>query len=194
MTISNSSRSGKAQRNHPRVRISILVISIFGIGALCLCGWAASSIWRSYQPKTDSVYYPNASITEMITMCNMKTRYPEPQDWMDVFAGQDKVLIFSYSHSSPFPDSFTGYSLYIQLPPGELLQGQVYDIRENLQSILVTTCGYPPGICCTQDIQGSIKIVDITDQAVQTSLVFSAHTSQTNWEYTGIVIFDAGVK
>jgi hypothetical protein len=194
MTISNSSSSGKAQKDHSRVRILILVMSIFGIVALCLCGWAASSVWRSFQPKTDSAYYPDASITEMITLCEMKSRYSEPQDWMDVTGGEDRVLMFSYSHSIPFPDSFTGYSLYLQLPPGDLLQGQEYDLREDLQSILVTTCGYPPEICCTQDINGSIQILDITDQAVKASLTLDAQISQTNWEYSGEVIFDTSSK
>jgi hypothetical protein len=190
MTVPNSSKSDQAQKNHSRVRITILAISIFGIGALCICGWVASGIWRSFQPKTDAVYYPHASITEMITLCELESRYPEPQDWMDVSSGEDKVLKFSYSHSSPFPDSFTAYSLYLQLPPGELLQGEKFDLREDIQSILITTCGYPPDICCTQDIQGSIEILDTTDQAVQSNLIFNAHITQTNWEYSGKVTFE----
>jgi hypothetical protein len=141
----------------------------------------------STKPKTNPVYYQDASIALMVENCE-PGRYFSPEGWMEPVPGTNMVLVQNYSKSGPAPDAFYAYSMFIQVYPDLVKPGQELIIpHEGVQPFLLETRA--PYMVCSSDIKGSLAIIEVAEAAIRAHLAASCLIDGNKWEYNGEVEF-----
>lgn len=103
------------------VVILICVLSLIGVLSFCILGVIGLVIGG--KPKTNLVFYQDASIAHMFETCEQGRHY-QFADWMAPVAGTDVVMTVYYSKSGPAPEAFYAYDFFIQIKPELVTLGQ----------------------------------------------------------------------
>ena len=166
-------------------------------GAIILCVFPvcvivalmALNVVQSFSPKTIAVHYKGASITDMVNSC-VEVSYQEPQPWMEPVTGTGDVLALYYEYQLPFPDSYSAYDFYIEMDPELISEGQELLIPSaSVQPFLIKTCGYPPKLCCSTDLQGNIRFIETGGEELKAWLevgeIYVEGSGKGSWKYNG---------
>lgn len=163
----------------------VVIVSLMFLCILSMSVRAAIRIVDSMRPKTHSFYYEAASIDHMFKLCQ-PVFYNGWESWMQPVAGYDTVLSLEYSKSAPLPDAFYAYDLFIQLNSSLLVPGKELSFTtKGVKPLLIDVPA--PLVYCSTDLNGSIKILEASDQSVKALLEVNGVINHNPWEYNGEV-------
>jgi hypothetical protein len=139
------------------------------------------------KPKTNPVFYQDASIMHMLEACDPE-HYLSWEEWMAPVPGQDSVISLNYSKSAPAPEALSGYTLFIQIDSMLVAANQELSLTgEGVQPFLLETRA--PYMVCSDDLTGTINILDISNTSVRAKLDVTGVVYGGNWKYNGEVEF-----
>lgn len=171
----------------------ITLAAVMG-GLVILCVLACSILvgirwFNTFKPKTDAIFYHNASIAHMFELCK-PSLYKEWDAWMQAREGSDTVIALSYSKTSPVPDGFYAYALFVQIDSKLVATEQELSFPdEGIRAFLIETRA--PFIACSSDLKGTINILSASDSLLTARLDVSGVINRNSWGYAGELEFKA---
>jgi hypothetical protein len=140
------------------------------------------------KPKTNTVFFQNASISRMVEICKPE-RYDSPEGWMLPGPSTHIVTAIYYSKSPPDPDAFYAYDFHIQLEPEFLKKEQelTFPSEGVLTFLLEARASY---WVCESGFQGSITILEHTNTALNALLDVHGKIDGYDREFNGEVEFN----
>jgi hypothetical protein len=186
-TLSSQPTDGEGQRITHKKRWVKTVLVITSTVFLCIASLCVLTVIRiidSTKPKTRMLYYQDASINHMFEICNTEGNN-HWENWPQPMLGSDTVLVIVYSKSIPLPDAFYNYNLFIQIDPVLVVPGNELSLAaQGVKSFLVDSPA--PLLFCSYDLSGSIKILEVSDQAIKALLDVAGTVNHNPWQYNGV--------
>jgi hypothetical protein len=174
-------------RRKPWVTV-VIIISAFTV--LCILGFCivgAIGLINGTRPKTNPLFYTDASIAHIVENCT-EDRYYSWEDWMLPVSGSDIVLLLNYSKAGPAPEAIIGYTFFVQIDPRLIETGQQTVIPgPGIQPFLLETRA--PYMVCSPNLTGTIKFLETSEDSIRTALAVSGPIYKSTWEYEGQVDF-----